>query len=356
MLNLEQPRILLCRLSALGDCVHTMPLASALRRHIPGVHITWLTQESSLPLLKGHPAVDDFLTVRKGFMRSPRDVFALRDLLQRRKFDITIDPQSLSKSAIPAWLSGARTRIGFAGPDGREAAPWLNNVMVRPEHLHVVDRYMELLRPLGIENADVEFQLPICTESQARIDQLLDTTIDSDAPIVMHPGAGWNSKLWPHMRYAQMAAWLGRRYGIRTVFAWFGNRMRRWVKQMVRRADGHAVAAPSLTLPELVALLHRARLFVGSDSGPLHMAAAMDVPTVSMYGPTLPDRNGPYRQGHSALQVVYQSGTTRQRRRARNDAMREITSEMVMEACELMLETSLARSGEKALQTASREN
>ena len=339
-MQLTHPRILITRLSALGDCVHTMPLASALRRHIPGAHITWLTHPESFPLLEGHPAVDEFITIKRRYLRSPSRLLQLRKQLLDREFDITIDPQSLTKSALPAWLTGAKTRIGFAAPDGREAAPWLNNQLVTPENSHVVDRNMELLHPLEIKHADVEFQYPVHSASLARVDGIIEQHVAPDDPIVMHPGAGWKSKLWPHMRYADVAAYLGRRWGIPTLVAWAGQRMRLWAEQIVARACGHAIAAPALTLQELGALINRTRLFVGSDSGPLHIAAALDVPTVSMYGPTLPDRNGPYRQGHTALQVRYQAGPTRVRKRANNDAMREISTSMVIQACEQLLDVN----------------
>ena len=220
MTESKHPRILICRLSALGDCVHSMPLASALRRHIPDAHITWLSQAGSLPLLDGHAAVDEFISVPKGYLRHPSQVLNLRKELRLREFDITIDPQSLTKSSVPAWLSGAPTRIGFAPPEGREAAPWLNNILVQPESLHVVDRYMELLHPLGIRQADVDFQLPLHSPSLCRVDDLLRRQFNAVDPVVMHPGAGWQSKLWPHLRYADVAANLGRFWGIPTVVAW----------------------------------------------------------------------------------------------------------------------------------------
>jgi lipopolysaccharide heptosyltransferase I len=331
-------RILVCRLSALGDCVHTMPLVCALRRNYPNAHIAWLTQSGSLPLLAGHDDVDEFITVERGFLRSPRQVADLRRRLKPKQFDITIDPQSLTKSAVPAWLSGAKTRIGFASHEGREAAPWLNNVLVRPERRHVVDRNMELLRPLGIEHADVEFKLPLDKTAFANVDTLLDECLDTQTPVVMHPGAGWRSKLWPHLRYAEVARFLGQEYGFQTMVLWVGEQMRAWAKQIAKNSGGFAVMAPVMSLPELIALLFRARLFIGSDSGPLHMAAALETPTVSMFGPTLPDRNGPYGQGHSALQAYYQAGTTRQRRSAPNDAMQAITSEMVIQMCRQVLD------------------
>ena len=338
----HDPRILICRLSALGDCVHTMPLAAALRRRFPKAYIAWLTQPQSVPLLADHPDLDEVLTVPRGYLKSPARIAELRKTLRSRRFDVTIDPQSLSKSSIPAWLSGAKKRIGFARPSGREVAPLLNNVRVRPESLHVVDQNLELLRPLGVNEPDVEFKLPVSYAAARTIDVLLaDSQVRS--PVVIHPGAGWDSKLWPHQRYANVAKHLGDHYSARTYVVWYGERMRRWAEEIAAQSGGHAHVAPALTLPELVALLERARLFVGSDSGPLHMAAALQTPTVSMFGPTLPDRNGPYRQGHWALQAYYQGGTTRAKKRAGNHAMQAISSQAVIAACEQAIAPDLVR-------------
>jgi len=334
----DPSRILVCRLSALGDCVHTMPLVCALRRQFPAAYIAWLTQTRSAPLIAGHEDVDELIAVERTYLRSPRKVASLRHALRARRFDLAIDPQSLTKSALAGWFSGAKMRIGFAPPQGREAAPWLNNVAVRPENLHAVDRTLELLRPLGIEHPDVEFKLPVDRAAKDKIHGLLGALIGEPAPVVMHPGASWPSKLWPHRRYAEVAAHLGERYGMPTVVPWAGETMRRWANEIAQQSRGHAVVAPALTLPELVALLSQARLYVGSDSGPLHMAAALNVPTVSMYGPTLPDHNGPYRQGHCALQVDYQQGSTRARKKAANTAMQAISAARVITACAQMLD------------------
>jgi lipopolysaccharide heptosyltransferase I len=330
------PRILLCRLSALGDCIHTLPVLCALRQAMPEAHLAWLTQTSSAPLLAGHSALDELITVERGYLRSFAKVRELRDELRARKFDITIDPQSLTKSSVAAWLSGARQRIGFAGPVGRELAPWLNNVRVRATSAHAVDEHLELLAPLGIRSPEVRFDLPHNAGAMARMQEFLHANY-IDEPLVIHPGAGWDSKLWPHLRYAEVAGALHERLGVRTVVAWSGKVLQRWANEIVARAGGSAIAAPETTLPQLVALLRCARLYLGSDSGPLHMAAAVDTPCVSLFGPSRPEHNGPYGTGHVVLQAYYQAGTTRERKAAVNEAMRAISSEMVIQACDGLL-------------------
>jgi lipopolysaccharide heptosyltransferase I len=332
MVSHKSARILICRLSALGDCVHTLPLLCALRDALPHAHIAWLTQSGSAPLLKGHPAIDELITVDRGYLHSLSSLAALRRNLHARRFDITIDPQSLTKSSVAAWLSGAPRRIGFAGPVGRELAPWLNNVRVAPTTIHAVDEHLELLKPLGIRSPDVRFDLPVCPAAAARIDEFLRSNY-IDRPLVIHPGAGWDSKLWPHLRYAEVAQRLRQSYGIRTVVAWSGKSVKRWADEIVTAAGGSAIAAPETTLSQLIALLRSARLYLGSDSGPLHMAAAVETPCIALFGPSRPQHNGPYGAGHVVLQAYYQEGTTRERKAAANDAMRAITSDMVVEAC-----------------------
>lgn len=335
-------RVLICRLSALGDCVHTLPVLCALRQAQPDAHLAWLTQAASAPLLRGHAALDELITVERGYLRSWSQLADLRRELQARRFDVVIDPQSLTKSAVAAWLSGAPRRIGFAAPGGRELAPWLNNVRVRATAAHAVDEHLQLLEPLGIHAPPVRFDLPHDAAAMARVQEFLHANY-IDEPLVIHPGAGWDSKLWPYLRYAEVAQAIYRDYGVRTVVAWSGKLLKRWAAEIVAAAGGCAIAAPETNLPQLVALLRCARLYLGSDSGPLHMAAAVDTPCVALFGPTRPAHNGPYGAGHVVLQSYYQEGSTRERKAAANEAMRAITSEQATAACGKLLARELAR-------------
>jgi lipopolysaccharide heptosyltransferase I len=332
------PRFLITRLSAIGDCILTMPVAAELRRVYPGSLIAWVVQGAGAQLLVDHPDVDRVIKVPRGWLKSPRSIWKLRSQLRQYNFDHVIDPQSLTKSSAAGWLSGASRRIGFSGPQGRELAPLLANHHVRRTADHVVDAYLELLKPLGIHQPRVRFHVPRSATAMTTIDAFLDHVQPGPQFIVINPGAGWDSKIWPARRYGLLANQLGRQHGIRSIVAWAGDRERSWTEEIVEHAGGHAVAAPDTTLPQLAALIRRARMFVGSDTGPLHLAAAVGTTCVSMYGPTRPADCGPYGRQHIALQSYYQDGSARERRRAGNDAMRAIDVEQVAEACGRVLE------------------
>lgn len=333
----SDPRILICRLSAIGDCVLTMPLLCALRDHFPRAYLTWIVERAAAPLLKEHPCLDQLIVVPKGWLKSPREILSLRHQLRSLKFDVAIDPQSLTKSSLAAWLSGARDRIGFAKPRGRELSLWLNSLRVIPTESHLVDAQLQLLDSLGISEPRVRFAVPRDEAAESAMNTALQTLHLGCPYAVINVGAGWDSRLWPPQQYGRVAKHLGHRYRIPSLVVWAGDREREWAQEVVSHSGGHALLAPPTKLTELTALLRRARMFIGSDTGPLHMAAAVGIPCVGLYGTTRPEESGPYGEQHVVLQTRYQSGTARQRRRAANDAMREITSEAVCSACDALL-------------------
>jgi heptosyltransferase-1 len=331
------PRILICRLSAIGDCILTMPLASALRRQFPAAFIAWAVQGASAPLIEEHPAVDLAIRISKQELRSPLGLWRLRQRLRSQRFDLAIDPQGLTKSALVSWLSGARRRIGFAPPVGREISPWVQTQLVQSRQPHVVDRYLELLEPLGMKPGKPEFRFPESPGARGKLAPFLNQPLLQQGFAIVNSGAGWDSKLWPAERYAEVAEHLASRHRLTTVVVWAGDRERAWGEEIVARFDGHAVLAPKTSLLELGELLRHAQLFVGSDTGPLHMAAAVGVSCVGIYGTTRPEECGPYGSGHRAVQAFYQSGSARQRRSAGNNAMRAVSVADVCAACEEVL-------------------
>ena len=332
--NFSAPRILICRLSAIGDCILTMPLACALRRQFPDAFIAWAVQGASAPLIEEHPCVDLAIRISKQELRTPLGLWRLRQRLRTQKFDLALDPQGLTKSALVGWLSGAPRRIGFARPVGREISPWLQTELVPSRQPHVVDRYLELLAPLGIKAARAEFRFPMDAAARFQLAPFLDQPQLKHGFAVVNPGAGWDSKLWPAQRYAEVAQYLANRHRLPTVVVWAGHRERAWGEEIVSGANGHALLAPKTALLELGELLRSARLFVGSDTGPLHMAAAVGVSCVGIYGPTRPEECGPYGPGHKAVQAFYQSGSSRERRSAGNNAMRAVSVSDICAACD----------------------
>jgi heptosyltransferase I len=333
----RSPRILITRLSAIGDCILTLPMLCALRRQFPNSLLAWATQPGPAKLLQGHAGLDELIVVDRGWLKSPRTLWGLRRRLRSFRFDVTIDPQGLTKSSALAWLSGARRRIGFASPRGRELSVWLNNDLQRAERPHLVDCQLDLLTCLGVTPGEVQFAVPSDAVAIQAMAAFLEQARTGPEFAVINPGAGWDSKLWPPERFAALAARLGQRFGLPSIVVWAGQRERGWAQEIHAGAQGQAVLAPPTSLPELAALLRQARLLISADSGPMHLAAAVGTRCVGLFGPTRPEACGPYGPGHAIVQAYYQAGTSRQRRQAENLAMQAIDVESVLAACERLL-------------------
>ena len=330
-------RILLVRLSAIGDVIHTMPVACALKDCLSDVRLTWVVEDRAGGLLRGHRAVDELIELPRGFLRSPGGVWQLRQRLKQSRFDVAIDGQGLTKSALVCWLSGATRRIGFGHPWGREISRWLNRERVDTTRPHAVERNLELLRPLGIEEPPVRFDVPETTDDAAAADTLLTKLNLSNDFAAMTAGAGWASKRWPIARFAAVAAHVRRHWQLPTLVVWGNALERAAAEQIVANNEAGACVAPAMSLRQLAAVMRRARLFVAADTGPLHLAAAVGTPCVGLYGPWPAEKHGPYGTGHIAVQKVFLDGSTRQRRRASSVYMDAITVEMACEACDTIL-------------------
>jgi len=331
------PRVLIVRLSAVGDCLQTMPLACAVREHWPHAHITWVVEKSAAPLVEANDAVDRVIVLPKRFATSPRAVNWLRSELRREQFDFTLDPQGLTKSGLVAWFSGSPRRIGSARPAAREINPWLQTELVASRAVHRVERYLELLRPLGIERPRVRFGLTIPSAVEEKAAEFISQPELRGGFVVLNPGAGWESKRWPIERFAEVARHLTAR-GTPTIVTWGGEQERAWADMIVSQSRGAAMLAPPTSLLELAALLQRARLFVGSDTGPLHLAAAVGTCCVALFGASSATACAPYGAGHICLQEALDESTARKRAAADNWAMRRIGVEAVCAACEQALE------------------
>ena len=333
-------RVLIVRLSAMGDLIHGIPVLNALRRALPEAMIGWVAEGRNADLLMGHPALDQLIRVPRRWWRSPREVWALRNQLQLLRFDTTIDLQCLSKSAMAAWLSGAPRRIGYAGKLGREVSRWFHNELVSVEAEHVIDRYLGLLKPLGIQKPKVEFNLPESSPDAEFAERTLRALgLTNGEFAILNPGAGWASKRWPPERYGQLAERLAEELQVPTLAVWGGERELPLAERIVLHSGGTGHLAPPTTMTQLAALARRARLFVGSDTGPLHLAVAVGTTCVSLHGTSLAAQTGAYGPQNRRLQQRYDNSPSR---RSHNDdsAMRAISLELVLAACvEVLKET-----------------
>ena len=308
-------RVLLVRLSAIGDCLHAAPVASALRRAHPEAFIGWAVQEPAATLLRGYAGVDRFHL----YPRRTRGIGAHLDALRRFRrelrscrYDAAVDVQGLTKSGLVAWWSGARQRIGFRGGaamGSRELnALFLNRrFAVDLQVRHVVDRNLALLHASGLAGAAgpvADWRLPEYAEPGPL--SFLDRHGLSDGRYaVVSPGTIWRTKRWPPRHFAAAVRRLGSDRDLPVVVVWAGEDERRAAEEIVAdAADGSRVLlAPPTDLRELATFLRRAALFLGCDSGPAHLAAALGVPCVSVFGPTDPARNGPYGPRSAAVEL-----------------------------------------------------
>jgi heptosyltransferase I len=341
----QSPRILLVRLSAIGDVIHTMPVACAVREHFPNAFLAWVVEERAAALLQGHEAIDELITLPRGWLKSPRGVWRLRRRLHEMQFDVALEAQGLTKAAIVALISGAPRRIGFGHPWGRELTQWLNSELVDTPGPHMVDRNVQLLRPLGIHSPKIRFMVPEHLADSQTAEQIINRHGLENGFGIINPGAGWPSKLWPTDRFAAVAKYLGNKWKLPSLVVWAGEAEMQMSLQIGLGSQGHAQIAPGTTLPELAALARRAKMFIGSDTGPLHLAAAVETPCVGLYGPWSAEKHGPYGTQHIAVQKAFFEGSSRQRRHASPQLMRAITVEDVCSACDRIMQ--LARNRKK---------
>lgn len=278
-------RILIVRLSALGDGVHALPLANALRRAYPDAVIDWAAGSALAKFLSGHPALSNVRVVERtvrGFLAARREVAG--------RYDVAIDPQGLLKSALLARAAAPR-RIGFASPRERAAA-WFYTDAVEPPRgpFHVIERNLALLAPLDLAAGRVVFRIP---ETPLRDDLAAAT---AERPIGLAPGGAWATKRWPVAHWIALARELAERAPV--VVVW-GPKEEAEARRIAKEAG--VPILPPTSFKDLVAVLPRLRKLVAVESGPLHLAAALGVPTISLIGPTDPDRNGAYGLGHRAV-------------------------------------------------------
>ncbi len=296
-------RILIIKPSSLGDVVHALPVLAGLRQAYPTAHIAWIVGTSFAPLLHGHPLLDEVIPFdRARFGRLWRDPLACIAFwrfvaeVRRRRFDLILDLQGLIRSGLLASFSGARRRIGFS--DAREGA-WLcytQRVDAGSGEIHAVEKNLRLLAALGLPARAAEFPLPIgAAEAHAARRLLTDAGLPNDRGFVaVMPGARWKSKLWPVERFAALIDAIHTEHGLRCVL--LGSPAERALAETMCAASrcGPCDLVGRTTLRELAALLARAQVAVSSDSGPMHIAAALRTPVVALFGPTSAQRTGPY--------------------------------------------------------------
>ena len=288
-------RILVVRLSALGDLVHTLPAVAALRHTFPNCQIDWLVDERLVSVLSLVPAIDRPVAWPRlepdGVVGYERVLSDLRD----QRYDVALDVQGLLKSATAAWLSGARRVVGFERSHLREpTARWFYTETVPVDGSgHVIEKNLTLAAHLGGEIGGCRF--PIRVPASARVAETRQRLAlgEGEQFVLLNPGAAWPSKCWSPSRYGALASRLWEGHRLRSVVSW-GPGEESCASQVVATSNQAAALASPTTLVDLVSLLDAAALVVAGDTGPLHLATALGTPVVGIYGPSDPARNGPW--------------------------------------------------------------
>lgn len=304
--------IAIVRLTSLGDVIHGLPVAAAIRRHLPGTRISWLVEEREHILLADNPVVDDVVVVplrrwRKsltrlaGWQRSLRELRAVRRRLREGKIDVAIDMQGwVHKTSPPVLATRAPLRIGFDRAHARDAfSPLATNCHVTPppDARHVVDQNLSLLGPLGIRTPGPgEFPLPAFVEAEARAaDWRRAHGITAQHRLgVILPSTRGKPKRWPADRFREIGRRLLDEPAVRLLI--MGGPGEERLLESVRTGlppERTWVFAPE-PIPDLVAMIRHTQLAIGNDTGPLHIAATSGVPALGLFGPTRGERNGPY--------------------------------------------------------------
>ncbi|HKV28871.1 MAG TPA: glycosyltransferase family 9 protein [Candidatus Acidoferrales bacterium] len=321
-------RLLILRMSALGDIVHTLPAVAALRESFPGAEIDWLVDRKWSAILEGNPDVNKVISIDR---RSPGNVIATVRRLRAARYTIAIDFQSLYRSAILARVCGARRRIGFDASYARErAAAFFYTEKVSPRRGHKVEHNLELAKSLGAHAKDVRFPLPNSLKANAQVERVLSAHGIKDF-FVLSPGGGWGSKCWPAERYGLLHRALVGAYGWRGIIT-FGPGERELAETVRREAGAPGPVVELFDLTQLIALLRRAKFLVAADTGPLHLASALGTPVVGLYGPTDPARNGPFAKCDVVVRNASDEETTYRRDKTPAASMLSISVEQVLDA------------------------
>lgn len=301
----DSPRILLIRLREIGDVIFTTPAVRALREHFSDAHITYIVEPQAADVVRSNPHIDELIIAPRRHLLAD---IALGRRLRAGRYDLAIDFHGGPRASLLTWLSGARVRVGYEVA-GRA---WMYTRRVaRPRALrprHAVQNQWDLLTTLGIAGPDEArwpVEMPLDPDATAAMaGRLARAGVGlSDRLVVVHVSAGNPFRRWPQSAFAALVASLASRDPGLSVLVTSGPSERKAAGRVVERARARLEAADrervltfdEFSLAELRGLLDRATLYIGGDSGPLHIAATSAIPIVALYGPTLPVRSAPWR-------------------------------------------------------------
>jgi heptosyltransferase I len=320
-------RVLVIRLSSLGDVIHALPAVASLKHTFPQGHLSWVIKPRWAPLLAGNPFVDEIIP----YERTTTGILALRSRLKQERFDVVVDLQGLIQSALIAAAARSDKKVGFARTQAREApAALFYSTGVRTTSVHRVDQYIELACAAGASRIVRSFPIP---EGRA------EGSLPAGRFVLACPFAGWGAKQWPVDNYSELARALAAR-NLRLVVN--GPPASAGALALIQDAEIHLSG-----LDGLIDATRRASAVVGIDSGPMHLAAALSKPGVAIYGPTDPASHGPYGGSIPVLRDP-NAVTSYKRLDAPDPSMSAIPGEAVVDALSWLWDSSAATARRQA--------
>jgi heptosyltransferase-1 len=335
------PKILIIKLSAIGDVVHSLPFLEVLRDTFPFAIIDWVVEEDASGVAEGHPAVDQLLVfprkswlkrfIKKGeYIDVGKEVAEFIKQLKERKYDIVVDLQGLFKSGIVTFLTHGERKIALNG--GREGSLiFINERVAIPDpDIHALERYLCIAKYLGATNLVWSGQIPIHDTHKTRVDLLLGEIGDNSTLIAVAPMAKWESKLWGLGRFASLADVIKEELGAEVIFTGTESDKAAIDKILSAMRTRALNLAGRTSLKELACLYQKCAVVISTDTGPMHVATAMGSPVVvALFGPTSPSRTGPYGVKHRVIRAGLECSPCLRKRCDHMSCMKKITVDMV---------------------------
>ena len=344
------PKILVIKLSAIGDVIHSLPFLEVLKDTFPFSTIDWVVEEDAADIVQDHPDIDTLIIfsrkswikrfAKKNEYRSiGKEVADFLKVLKKKRYDIVIDLQGLLKSGILTFISRGKRKIGLNG--GREASSiFINERVVVPDpDIHALERYLYITRYLGATKTGWSGRVPIDAADTRYINDLLQG-IDDTPLIAVNPMAKWETKLWGLNRFACLVDRIKETLGAEVIFT--GSESdRKQIETILSKMNTRVLNfAGKSTLKELACLYERCAIVISTDTGPMHLAAAMNNPVVvALFGPTSPLKTGPYGPRHRVLRTGIECSPCFKKKCIDMSCMKEITVDMVFNIVKEVLES-----------------
>jgi lipopolysaccharide heptosyltransferase II len=335
-------KILVVRLSSIGDVVHTTPMVASLIE--AGHEVAWAVEPPAAPLVATIKGLAQIFVLPRASAYDWNDRFRLARTLRDFSPDVAIDAQGLWKSAFWTWLSGAPRRIGWMSDHRREASSSVmltETVACTKDDVHVIDQHHALLVGLGIDDRGSRNFPYVLPEDALKVAAEYSDSAGNPLALIA-PGGGWENKLYPPELWGSVAAGLAE-MRLAPVVLW-GPGEEELAGAVIEASGGTARRAPETSILELAALARGCRVFLAADTGPLHIAGALGAPLVGVFGPTDPARNGPWAEGDEVVRRVPACAPCHKRNcDTHQDTMKKIQVSAVLEAATRRLSTSTDR-------------